>query len=375
MFLPPFCPYEACRFHRTPPPTVWWSSCGSHHTRCFGTVPRFKCSACRRTFSTQTFSLDYYAKRKLPYRRIERLNASSLSIRSLSRDLACSCGSILNRLDRLSRQELAGHTRLAPLASLPEDICIDGFVGFDRSQYFPNNITISITSHSRYALAFSHATLRRSGSMRESQKIRRDYLYRDCLFEAKALERSFTELLDNLAQDRRPRPGRPLVIISDEKLEYLRAFHRHPLFTDQDESHRCALLQVSSKLPRTIFNPLFASNYLDREIRKDQAAHRRESTCFCRCVANGLSRMACYLGWHNYAKRYLIKARTEMEETHAEEAGISRKDVRQVRSEIFRKRAFLSLEGLGELERRVWLKSSPTPGQRKPAYLPRYAVA
>ena len=81
-------------------------------------------------------------------------------------------------------------------------------------------------------------------------------------------------------------------------------------------------MTVNSKLPRTVFNPLFPSNYVDRELRKDQAAHRRETTCFGRNVANGLARMACYLGWHNYSKRYLIKARVHDRRTHAAAAGI-----------------------------------------------------
>jgi hypothetical protein len=372
MFRPPFCPYRACDFHRHPPRDRWWRRDGVHHTACFGEVTRFQCRRCLRTFSTQTFSTDYYAKRQIDYRRLEAFLSSSMSVRSLARAFACSPASILNRCDRLARQELAAHARLRTLARRHEDVCIDGFVSFDRSQYFPNNITASITSTSRYVLAFTHATLRRSGRLRDEQRTRRDLLYQGLGFERRPLERSFSELLDELARDRPPRPGTPLLIITDDKLEYERAFRAHPLFRNQTERLRVVHHTVPSVLPRTTFNPLFPSNYLDREIRKDQAAHRRESTCFGRTVANGLSRLACYLGWHNYRKRYRIKAPVAETQTHGEEAGIAPESIARVCDGMFTNRAFLSLLSLDTVERRVWMKQFPTPGIVR-TYLPAFA--
>ena len=370
---PPFCPYPECEFHTKPPKSRWWRHAGHYDTQAFGEVPRFQCRSCRRTFSTQTFSTHYYEKRIIDYRALERLLASSMSVRSLARNLECSCGSILNRCDRLARQALATHARLRPSASRYESVCIDGFVSFDRSQYFPNNITISIASDSRYALSFTHATLRRSGRTRPEQKKTRDRLYQGLQFEPHALERSFSELLDELARDRPPRRLRPLVVITDEKPEYQRAFAAHQLYRNQDADRRVVHHTVNSRLPRTTFNPLFPSNYLDREIRKDQAAHRRETTCFGRTVANGLSRMACYLGWHNYSKRYLIKAPVAADKTHAEEAGILRERVERERRRMFAKRAFLSLLTLDGIETRIWKKECPTPGTAGAAYLPAFA--
>jgi hypothetical protein len=362
MFTPPFCPYKTCSYHTHPPKNRWWWNFGTHHTRCFGEVPRFQCSGCGHTFSTQTFSTDYYAKRIIHYPRLELLLSSSMSVRALARAFGCSCGSIANRTDRLARQEIAAHAELRRQAFRNEDICIDGLVSFDRSQFFTSDTTISITAGSRFALSFTHATLRRSGVMRQSQKNRRDLLYRGIDFEPHALERSFTELLDELARDRPPLPDKPLVIITDEKLEYRRAFLAHPLFRDQDQDRRVVHHTVYSTLPRTYANPLFPSNYLDREIRKDQAAHRRESTCFGRSVANGLARMACYLGWHNYRKRYLVKAPVSDTRTHAQAAGIPPDVIQSVRSKMFKKRAFLSLLSLDRVEERIWMKLFPTLG-------------
>jgi hypothetical protein len=375
MFHPPFCPRSDCPFHRHPPRQRWWKRIGSYHTACFGSVPRFLCLACRHSFSAQTFSTHYFAKRKIDYPRLEELLSASLSLRSLARAFGCSCGTIANRVDRLARQALALHAELRPQARRYEDICIDGLVCFDRSQYFPNDISISITAESRFVLAFTHATVRRSGTLREAQKRRRDELYRGMSFEPKALMRSFTELLDELERDRAPRRFRPLVIITDEKIEYARALVAHRLFREQDGEHRVVHRKVNSKLPRTWSNPLFASNYLDREIRKDQAGKRRESTCFDRNAAAGLSRLACYLGWHNYAKRFRVKAPKAENQTHAEVAGISRTALEAQRGKMFTERAFLSLTELDEMARKLWMKVFPTPGKAKAEVLPAFALA
>lgn len=122
-------------------------------------------------------------------------------------------------------------------------------------------------------------------------------------------------------------------------------------------------------------NPLFASNYLDREIRKDQANHHRESTCFSRNVANSLMRLACYVFHHNYLKKYLIKARTDDGRTHAEAAGISPELLAALLPRVFLYRAFLSRESLSPPGERIWRKASPTPLKTSREYLPAYACA
>jgi hypothetical protein len=88
-----------------------------------------------------------------------------------------------------------------------------------------------------------------------------------------------------------------------------------------------------------------------------------------------MSRMACYVGWHNYRKRYRVKAPVCEKETHAEMAGVGREEVYRTRRNMFRYRAFLSRIKLDARETRIWRKAIPTPGQVKPAYLPKFAVA
>jgi hypothetical protein len=263
------------------------------------------------------------------------------------------------------------------LASPREDICFDGLVSFDRSQYFPNDIGLSITAQSRFVIGLTHATTRRAGAMREDQKERRDRLYRGLVFERKAIERSFCQHLSRLERERSPLPRRPLVIITDEKAEYRRAFNRHRLFVGQDGEHRTVHATVSSKQPRTAQNPLFASNYLDREIRKDRADQRRETTCFARDGANGMSRLSVYAVYHNYEKRFLIKAPKGDRRTHAEAAGIEGKVIEGARRAFFGMRAFLSRLDLDAMDEALWKKEiyRPERGKVVGGRLPRFAFA
>jgi len=160
----------------------------------------------------------------------------------------------------------------------------------------------------------------------------KNLLYRSVTFEKAALQRSFSELLDELSSERCALLTSPAVLITDEKPDYAWALNRH-------RSRFCLHhLTVNSKAPRTLHNPLFASNYLERELRKDLADHRRETVCFPRNVANMLNRLVVYLGWHNYEKPFRIGH--SIESTHAAHAGIKESAICQARHTSFHERAF-----------------------------------
>lgn len=374
---PPFCPNACCRNHLHPEVPDWWRKDGFHATKTFGSVQRFQCLRCGTSFSSQTFSVHYFAKCIVNLRALERRLSSSMSIRALSRDFKRSCGTILNRIDRLARQGIALHAHLRPTRNQNESTCYDNLVSFDRSQYFPNNIGISITATSHYALGLSHATMRRSGRMSKAQKARRARIDQKVEFEARAVERSMFSHLSMLQTESSPYGSKRTVLVTDKKLEYEQALKIHPLYRGRDAEHQLTHVRVSSKAPRTVSNPLFASNYFDREVRKDLAQHRRETACFARSPANGMSRMAVYLVYHNYEKRYFIKGKEDRKETAAEMAGINPMLIKHLRRSMFSRRAILSRMELVDIDKAIWEKQvyEPTEGGMHWSQLPRYACA
>ena len=135
------------------------------------------------------------------------------------------------------------------------------------------------------------------------------------------------------------------MLIADEKKEYARALVRY--FMEAYRNHTT----ISSKAARTRTNPLFSSDYSERELRKDQANHRRETECFSRNVANMMNRL-----------------------THGEVPGISKEAIAYKRALLFRVRAFLSRAYIPALASRLWMRAFRTPLKKKADYLPKYAV-
>lgn len=385
--IPPFCPNPSCPRHGAANPAgirasdpllepeSWFEPHGEYRTKAYGHVPRFRCRWCGRTFSTQTFSTRYYLKRPAKLKAVFLHTCEGMSGRAIGRILHLSPRSVQNRVERLARQALALHQTLRRLADPHQAVCIDGVVSFDGSQYFPSELTIGITVGSRYIFEASHASRRRSGTMTDAQCRKARSLYARVKTERGGVRRTFREILDSLARERPPSTWHPLVLITDEKPEYKQVLHRHPLFVNQDEGHRVAQVIVHSSLPRTMANPLFASNYLERELRKDLANHRRETTCFSRRVANGLSRYGCYQAYHNYWKRFRINAPAADRRVHADLAGIPPRMRRQAMLGFFSERRFLSHQVLSPPLERIWRMAASTPGQETRRAIPHFILS
>ena len=377
---PPFCPNPHCthHHHENDPGTRWFVMDGRFLSSREGVTQRYRCKACGKRFSAATFSTDYYAKRRISFPRLRRMLVSGASIRAASRQLFCSPSAVTRRLIILARQSLACHSALGEHHSAAEALVADGFQSFWVSQYHPNNFNLLCGSESQYVYAMTSVSLKRSGRMTDSQRRRRECIERSDPSDPGELERSFTQLgteAVRLWHRRASHESSATVpsgtLVTDEHQTYPRAIL--PLRAETQISH----LQISSRRARTRENPLFAVNYMDREIRKDLAEHHRETVCFARNAANSIARMWVYLVWHNTGKPYRISPQSEL--THAEVTGVEASEVRRHRRRICRRRAFLTrCTGLSEWQRRDWLQLHWTPehrNRRNRRVTPWYAAA
>ncbi|MDP3177187.1 MAG: hypothetical protein Q8M76_04735, partial [Spirochaetaceae bacterium] len=146
--------------------------------------------------------------------------------------------------------------------------------------------------------------MRRKGRMTDYQKLRRRDLEKLWRADPRGIEGSFRrivgECLRLLSEEARP----SLCLWTDEKREYPRAIASSPCAHALGEQGRIRHRTVSSRAARTIQNPLFAVNYMDREIRKDLHEHVRETTCFGRNVNRQMERLAVYLYNHNFQRKH-----------------------------------------------------------------------
>ena len=388
MQLPEFCPNPRCLYHYHdvtpvprslgPPGGRWYARKGGYYTQVRGRVQRFRCRCCGTGFSEQTFSIDYYAKRIIPYEQLDEKNGSTGSLRDNARAFGISPATVSNKLSRLARQAIAAHNRCVSELKPDEPLATDGFESFTYSQYFPNNYNLLLGATSQFLIGATYCTIRRKGRMTVFQKRKRaalEDLYRPA---SGALYHSFHSLLDEAVPVVARYAGTPpQEIRSDEKREYRLALQRHPFYAPLLASGKLRHRRVSSRVARRRSNPLFAVNYFDRELRKDMANHVRETVCFARNVNSAMERFWIYAVRHNTVKRYRERQPRKDNSTHASVAGIPERIVRSAREHYYTRRAFFSRQKhLPASQILLWRRQLETPLHPNGNFtLPRYAVA
>jgi hypothetical protein len=269
--------------------------------------------------------------------------------------------SVSNRISRLARQYISANAELLSAITLSEDVVADGFESFAVSQYYPNNIQLLGGSESQYVLFADYATLRRKGRMTPWQKHLRTQLEKVYRTDPKAVEISFTKLLDVLAGLLARKAKESVTLSTDEKTAYAVALIKHPVLWEALLNGQLHHQRIPSRRARTRANPLFTVNYLDRQLRKDLAEHVRETVRFARNVCNSMERLWVAIGAHNFYKRYRVNDPVSVERTHADEAGISEADQRRALKKITTQRRFLSFQSLPSAFQTCWKRSYDTP--------------
>ncbi|ADK83078.1 hypothetical protein [Sediminispirochaeta smaragdinae] len=372
MFLPPFCPNPHCLNHFSPK-GHWFFRTGSYSTQTSPRIQKFKCKTCHLSFSTRTFSIDYWTHFHLPYTTILSHLVTSSGIRDLSRILKVSCSTVSDRIRRLSHQCLASSASLTSDMNLHEDLVADGFESFVCSQYLPNNIHILAGKDSQFWFLSDYAQLTRKGRMTCYQKKKNRVIkeklkvYRGSVYQS--FQNVVAKVLALTEQSERDR----VKLYTDEHTQYKRVMKGLPAeVAGRIEHHR-----ISSKRVRDLCNPLFSVNYLDREIRKDDSDHVRQTVQFARSTVNMLERLEIYRYYHNFMKPYRVGGKDEKRgQTHGVVAGIEGKRIAsELRTLYSRRRFFLRNQPMNRSGRELWVRCIPTPLRWVIDYLPSYAWA
>lgn len=303
--------------------------------------------------------------------KIMRYLSESMSLSGIARMFKTSVETISNRVERLARQIIVYHEYLKSQIELKEDLTADGFESFVQSQYFPNNIHFLGGKESQYLYFMNYVLLKRKGRMTEKQKKKRKKLYNKVDFPQGALSLSFSEVIDEFFKLAGTCKNH-VSLYTDMKPEYQKVFRKHSLYNDFEKkvSHNL----IHSKKIRLVSDITFTNEYLDRETRKDQANHRRETKCFSRNVCSCMNRMVVYFFYHNYIKDYRVKNKEYEGISHAEIAGVPRSKINKVLKVIFKKRVFLSLEDIKSFGLELWNKAIKTPLKKKNEYIPEFAL-
>ena len=96
-------------------------------------------------------------------------------MRQIARETGVSHSTIRRLSDRLGRHCLLFHEAMRPKGCPSEPLVLDGFRTFEHSQYWPLDLNL-VVGTSLFVYGFNDAELRRSGTMRPAQAVKRALL-------------------------------------------------------------------------------------------------------------------------------------------------------------------------------------------------------
>lgn len=305
-FVPVHCPWKECSDHSPGPRSsryrfhhhgYYERKCAPHR------IPRFRCCRCKRTYSRQTFSTTYYAKRPKLLSLIAGLLQASACFRQIARTLGCAHATVGRAAARLGRHCMLLLARaLTEIGPVDEPLVIDHFEAFELSQDLPFGIGTVVGHRSWFVYGLDPAIHGRGGRLTAGQRLR--------LAQRKVRERrggyrgSFARLLDSLAGSA---PENGLTLVTDGHASYAEALRDHPERTrfrhlavpNPERGPKGSPRSEEAKFRDAL---MFPSDLLHALLRHSAKHHTRETIAFPRRLNAALERGFLYAAWRNFVK-------------------------------------------------------------------------
>jgi hypothetical protein len=365
---PEFCPNSCCRFHDRGVAAThqWYVRFGRFPTRARGLIQRFRCTECGKTCSTQTFSVHYWTHYTNDLAWLLGQLSTCAGLRQIGRVAGVTHRVITNRCRRLARNALAVMDLALHTIDTTEHLAMDGFESFTASKYHPNNVTHLTGCSSQFVYAAVHTLLRRKGAMTEKQKRLRAYIdavWRPSTNTGEQTAFMLSDLAPLIARASHRR-GKPLELHTDEHQAYPRAIRSVPTLRAllaAGTLHHC---RTNSHVARTHRNPLFAVNYVDRQLRTCLAEYVRRTIRYGREVNAQMERFSIFMVIHNFLTPHRITGHAQVLEqtTHADVAGVRDKGVIALLKRMTTHRhVYTHLKGAHWWIRKIWLRLHDNP--------------
>lgn len=265
---PPRCPNTSCKNHLDPSPGFlrrkgwFWVKCRSHP------IARSLCKACGRTFSTQTFRVDYRDHRPHQNEAIFEGLVSGVSYRKLSRNLGMNVSSVQRKAIKLGRQLAALHRNLTHGLSAGRAYVLDEAETFETDSVRRVTVALLVESKSWFIVGTAAAPIRRLAPPGTRRRARQDAEEQKRGRRRDLSASAVASVLGFLSPD----TGRgALSLISDMKPLYRRLARE--IYGDDLKQH----VRVSSKEPRGTSNPLFPVNLTLGILRSEVGRLQRRS--------------------------------------------------------------------------------------------------
>jgi transposase-like protein len=296
-FVPPYCPNPKCTHHRGG--TGFWEKDGTKMLKRFPyRSQRFRCKECRRSFSYSFFFLEYQARIWGKNEAIFTAHRKGTSICETARAVGHSECMVRGRRKKMSRWGILRHAQFCENLKVKEAIVYDGLENFSFSQYDPNNINQAMGKDSFFIYDFNFAPINRKGTMKPGQKQKKRRIEKKHgRYPSDSLRESTRKVIKRLVE----KSEKELTLYSDEHFQYDRAV-RIDL-----KKKKIVHFKTSSKAIRNHHNPLYPVNYLDLQIRQENAAFRRETIAFSKNSVAMLESYFLYILYRNYMRPKFLR--------------------------------------------------------------------
>ena len=291
MFRPPRCPNPSCTQHRTPSASFCWRV-GYYQPRCRNEpVPRFRCKACRRGFSRQTFRHDYRDRRPECNEPLFSLLTSGVGLRQSGRLLKLGVQSVQRKMWKLSRTLQALHENLSVRLPAGGTYLMDEEETFEHASIRPLTMPVVIDRRTWFIVSTSVGSIRR---LAPEGTARRRRQARDERKRGRRPDQSAKCVHEVLAALQRRIDG-PFVLQTDKKSSYARIAQR--LF-----GARVRHETTVSTMARTTSNPLFPINTTLAMSRDNCGRLRRKSWLVSKKGERLQAQMALFIAYRNYVR-------------------------------------------------------------------------
>jgi transposase-like protein len=304
MFTPPCCPHPFCSSHEMG--SFTYQRRGSFRRALDGRiVQRYACGTCGKTFSDQTFRLDYRLRRPKLTEPAFWMFASKVTHRQTARLLRCARGTVHHRVELLGRHCRDFHARQMTRlrGALLPDLALDELETYETDRRLkPLTVPVLLHEASWFVLDAQVAPLASRGGLTPKDQQRKERLVelegRRRSGSTEAVAKCFANVAPLLT------PGSSGMLRTDQKQTYVRLKKK---LLPKELLH----VRISSEEPRGLDNPLFRINRtlammrdgVSRLVRRTWAASKKREQLE--------KHLWVWIVFRNYVRRRINRSRSE----------------------------------------------------------------
>lgn len=294
LFQPPRCPNRGCPRH-TDPEGRFYHRIGFYSRLCAPfRIQRYLCKTCDKSFSDQTFRVDYYDRRPHLNAQVFSLLASGIGLRQTGRLVGLGVHAVQRKFRKLGRA--AGQLTRNLLARLPAGCTLqfDELETFEQKSIWPVSVGVLIDQQSFFIVDTTVASIRRGakrGSRRQWAQVMDELLHGRRVDESRSKIRAAFGYLAGLLE------GRPAVLHTDLKGAYVAALRG--IFPKGQIQH----VRTSGREVRHARNPLFPINFTHALMHERNGRLRCHTWLHSKLRRHLAQQLDLQAAWRNYCWR------------------------------------------------------------------------